>query len=79
MDGFFDEYISTIESLVTSRHPTHGNKAKMFFKMAQKSMMKKLDIHIGGNTVWISHDEAEFQKIGKCSHMIWLGKYNMSS
>ena len=39
--------------------------------------MKKLDVRIGGNTVWVSHDKAEFQKIRECFHMIWLGKYNL--
>ena len=41
--------------------------------MAQTLMMKELDVHIGGDTVWVSHEKAEFQKIRDCSHMIWLG------
>ena len=45
-------------------------KQKKFFKMAQTLMMKKLDVHIGENTVWVSHDEAKFQYVGEHSHMI---------
>ena len=41
-------------------------------------MMKELDVDIGGNIVWIGHEKAESQKIRKCSHMIWLRKYNLS-
>ena len=47
--------------------------------MAQTLIMKELDVHIGGNGVWISHDKADFQKIRECSHKIWLGKYIMLS
>ena len=64
---------------VTSRYAIHGNEAKAFFNMTQTLMMKELNAHIGGNTVLISHDKAEFQKIRDCSHMISLGKYNVSS
>ena len=42
--------------------------------MAQTLMMKELDVHIGGNTVWISHDKAECQKIKERSCTIWLEK-----
>ena len=41
--------------------------------MAQTLMIKELDVHIGENTVWVSHDKAGFQKIREHSHMIWLG------
>ena len=54
------ESILTIDSFVTSTYPTHGNAAKLLFKMAQTMMMKKLNVHICGNTVWVSHDKAEF-------------------
>ena len=57
------ESFLTIDSFVTSTHPTHENKAKTFFKMAQTLMMKELDDHIGGNTVWVSHDKAELQRL----------------
>ena len=70
------ESILTIDSFVTSTHPSHGNEATTSFKMAQTLMMKELDVHIGGNTVWVSHDKAAFQKIRENSHMIWLGKYS---
>ena len=68
--------ILTIDSFFMSTHPTHGNEAKTLFKIAQTLMMKKLDVHIGGNTMWVSHDKAAFQKIRECSHMILLGKYS---
>ena len=70
------ESILTIDSFLTSTHPTHGNEAKTLFKMAQAMMMKELDVHIGGNTVWVNHDKVAFQKIREFSHMIWLGKYS---
>ena len=70
------ESILTIDSFVTLTQPTHGNEAKRLFKMVQTFMMKKLDVHIGGNTVWVSNDKAEFQKLREHSHMIWLGKYS---
>ena len=45
--------------------------------MAQTLMMKELHIHIGGNTMWVSHDKAKLQKIREHSNIIWLGKYNL--
>ena len=45
--------------------------------MAQTLMTKEFDAHIGENTVWISHYEAEFQKIREHFYMIWLEKYNL--
>ena len=72
------ESISTIDSFIASTHPTHGNEEKATFNMAQTLMMKDLDVHIGRNTVWVSHDKTEFQKIRECFHMIWFGKYNLS-
>ena len=68
------ESVLTFDSFVTSTCTTHGNDAKTFFPMAQTLMMNKLDVHIGGYTVWVSHDKAEFQKIRENSHMIWLKK-----
>ena len=68
----------TIDSFVISTHPTHGNEAKAFFKVAKTLVMKELDVHIGGNTVWVSNEKAHFQKIREHSHMIWLVKYNLS-
>ena len=62
--------IFTIDSFVASTHPTHGNEAKTLFKMAQTLMAKEFDVHIGGNTVWVSHDKAAIQKIREHSHMI---------
>ena len=47
--------------------------------MAQTLMVKELDVHIGGNNVWVSHEKTETQNIKECSHTIWLGKYNLSS
>ena len=70
------ESILTIDSFVTLTHPTHGNEAKTLFKMTQTLMMKELDVHISENFVWVSHDQAAFQKIRERSHMIWLGKYS---
>ena len=70
------ESISTIDTFVTSAHPTHGNTAKTFFKMAQTLMIMELDSHIGGNAVWVSHEKTEFQKIREHSYMILLGQYN---
>ena len=67
------ESILTNDSFVTLTHPTHGNEAKIFSKVAQTLMMKELDVHIGGNTVWISKEKAEFQKIRYYFHMNWLG------
>ena len=52
------ESILTTASFVASRHPTHENKTKTLFKMAQILMMKEFNVHIGGNTVWVSHDKA---------------------
>ena len=66
-----------MDSFVTSTHPTNINEAKTFFEMAQTLMIKELDVHIGGNMVWVSHDKVEFQKIREY-HMIWLGKYTLS-
>ena len=66
------ELILSIDSLVTPRCPRHGIEAKMFSHMAQNLMMKELDVHIGGNTVWVSHEKVKFWKITECSHIIWL-------
>ena len=67
----------SIDSFVTSTHQTHGNEAKTLSNMAQTLMIKELDVHISGNTVWVSHDKAAFQKIREHFHMIWLGKYSI--
>ena len=47
--------------------------------MIQNLMMKELDVHVNGKTVWITHDETSFLKMREHSHMIWLEKYNVSS
>ena len=68
--------ILTIDSFVTSTHPTHENEAKTLLKMAQTLMMKELDNHISGHTVCVSQDKTEFQKIRNHFQMIWLGKFS---
>ena len=68
------ESILTIGSFVSST--THKNEAKTLFKITQTLMMKELNAHVGGNTVWVSHDKTEFQKIREHSHMIWFRKYS---
>ena len=70
------ESILTNDLFVASTHPTHGHEAKTLFEMAQTLVMKELDVHIGGNAVWVSHDRAAFQKIRKWFHTISFGKYS---
>ena len=62
------ESISAIDSFVTSTHQTHGNEAKTFFKISQTLMMKELDVHIGGNTVWARAFPHDF--VGKIQFVI---------
>ena len=75
--GINCNYESTLTTDWFVTHPTHGNEEKAFFKMAPILMMKELDVHIGGNAIWVSHDKAEFQKIRECSPLIWMGKYSL--
>ena len=57
------DYILCIDSFVPSTHPSYGKEAKLLFKMETTLIMKVLDVHIGGNAVWASHNKAAFQNM----------------
>ena len=69
--------MSPFQTLIyfTHQDTPHMKKKQKNFKMAQSLMMKEFDVHICGNTVWISHDKAEYQKISFTHELVGKMKY----